>query len=140
MHRLRSLAPIVSTLLLLAGCGADSPSDPSAPRATSQALKPGTGPPPGSDCQFARAVTTCRTTTAQRVETQTHAEVSGCMAFNGTAFVPGRRTRTFADQVQMSDVTTTLQHGRNGRIFDTRASAERLTLSSTLVSDECLPI
>jgi hypothetical protein len=74
------------------------------------------------------------------VETETRRVFTGCLAFDGTTFVAGQRTRTFEDQVQVSDVTTTLQHGRNGRVFDTRRGTERLILSSTLLSDACVPI
>lgn len=146
MHRSRSLAVLVSTLALLAGlmflagCGADSPAGPTAPRARSQPLKPGSGRPSGPGCEFARGVTTCRTTTAQRVETETRRVFHGCVAFNGSEFVPGQRTETFEDQVEVSDVTTTVRHGRSGRVFDTTQSTERLTLSSALVSDVCVPI
>jgi Tol biopolymer transport system component len=92
-----------------------------------------------ADCRFSRGVTTC-TTTTQHVETSTHAEISGCMTFNGSQFVPGRRTRTFNDQTSVSETTTTLAHGRHGPVFDTSSSTTRGAVTSILVSDECAAI
>jgi hypothetical protein len=140
MHHSSTIALLASTLALLVGCGAGSPSGPTAAGTRTQALRPGTGPPADAACEFARGVTECRAATAPRVEVTTHAEVSGCTAFDGTAFVAGVRTRTFEDQVQVSDITTTLQHGRSGRVFDTRQTTDRQVLSSTLLSDQCVPI
>jgi hypothetical protein len=129
--------------LAAAGCSGDRVATPTGARTSAEAPHGG-GPaapaPASGDCTFRRGVTTCQTTTGQHTETGTHQEVSGCLAFNGTTFVPGQRTRTFSDQYLVSEVTTTRQHGRHGAIFDTAAGTTRELQSSTLVSDQCVAI
>ena len=136
-------AILVSLIVVTAvGCSQDhAPNPTGATTATEQVSGGGQSPTGAGDpnCQFARGVTAC-TTTSQHVEPGTHSEVSGCMAFNGTVFVAGRRTRTFNDQTQITDTTVTRQHGRNGKIFDTSTTTTRTLLTSTLVSDTCVPI
>src|SRR5262249_48855354 len=96
---------IVVLAFVAAGCGGGSPAGPSstsAPEAASQTAAE--QPAAASDepgCTFSLGVTTCVTTT-QSIVTSTHTEVSGCMAFNGTTFVAGRRERTFEDRVQVT--------------------------------------
>jgi hypothetical protein len=116
-----------------AGCSGDRATTPTG--ATTAAEKKAADP----GCEFSHGVTTC-TTTAQHIEAGTHAEVSGCMAFNGTIFVAGARTRTFNDQVQVTETTITKRHGHNGSVFDVSTGTQRDILSSTLVSDVCVPV
>jgi len=145
----KDLALLVGLLLglglLLASCGGGTPAGPSSATSAPEATDPTAAEqrsaaatePPG--CTFAHGVTTCVTTT-QHVETTTHGEVSGCMAFNGSAFVPGRRTRTFEDQVMVTLTTATRRHGRQGAVIDTQTTSQSQILSSRLVSDVCQPI
>jgi hypothetical protein len=124
-----------------AACSGDRPTTPTGTTAAERVSTSGSpnAPAADGDCHFSRGVTTC-TTSAQHVETGTHAEVSGCMAFNGTAFVAGRRTRTFDDQVLVTELTTTLRHGRHGPVYDTSTSTTRAMVASTLVSDQCVAL
>jgi hypothetical protein len=128
---------------LAAGCGGGTPAGPSSTSAPETASQTAAEQPAAASdepgCTFSQGVTTCVTTT-QSIVTSTHTEVSGCMASNGTTFVPGRRERTFQDRVQVTQTTTTLRHGRNGKTFDTQTTSQSQPLSSTLVSDICVPI
>lgn len=90
------------------------------------------------DCTFERGVTTCVTVT-ERTETGTHQAFSGCVAFNGTEFVAGRRVRTFADTFLVTETTTTLQHGMRGAVFDTSVAEERALISSVEINSVCEP-
>ncbi len=138
MRTMARVAGLTAALAVAAGCGRGGPADPSggaapAERAVAQA------PRPEGDCRFARGVTTC-VATASHVETTTHSEVSGCLAFDGTGFVPGRRTRTFQDQTRVTETTTTRRHGRQGAVFATSTTTQTEPLGSTLVSDDCVAL
>jgi hypothetical protein len=131
-------ALLAVALAVAAGCGRSGPTDPSgstvpAERTVAQV------PQPGGDCRFTRGVTTCVATTIH-VESTTHAEVSGCLAFDGTGFVPGRRTRTFQDEIRVTETTTTRRHGRQGAVFATSTTTRTEPLVSTLVADDCVAL
>jgi hypothetical protein len=121
----------------LLGCGGEEPAQPAPVQAALTSV--GDAPPTGPGCSFSRGVTTCVTVT-QHTEQSFHTETSGCTV--GPAFppVPGARTRTFLDVFLVTETTTTLQHGRAGKVFDTQTTTERQLLSSTLISDVCMPI
>jgi hypothetical protein len=141
---MRVIWPSVLVSLIAVGavaCSGDRAPMPTGATTAAEGVSGGGSPPAAAeaDCQFSRGVTTC-TTTRQHVETSTHAEISGCMTFNGSEFVPGRRTRTFNDQTPVSETTVTLEHGRHGRVFDTSTSTTRGAVTPTLVSDECVAI
>jgi hypothetical protein len=89
-------------------------------------------------CTFYQGIMTCVATT-QHEEDSTHVAFSGCNAFNGTTFVPGRRLLTFADVVLVTVTRTTRSYGRHGAVFDTSTATTRQLLSSTLISDGCEP-
>ncbi|PYM65947.1 MAG: hypothetical protein DMD79_03880 [Candidatus Rokuibacteriota bacterium] len=95
---------------LAASCGRDTPAGPSPNASTAAGI-------------------------TQRVSASTHAEVSGCQY--GPTGIPGRRTRTFADVLLVTETTTTRQHGRHGAVFDTSTATRTERLSSSLVSDVC---
>jgi hypothetical protein len=92
-------------------------------------------PAPELPCMFDRGTTTCVTIT-QQVDTSTHQEFSGCLA-GPPPFRPGSRIRTFEDIDLVVTTTTTYQHGREGKIYDTQTSVERQRLSSREVSSVC---
>jgi hypothetical protein len=85
-------------------------------------------------CAFSRGTTTC-TSTSQRTEVGTHQVFSGCLA--GPTGQPGRRVRTFEDTYTVTTTTITRQHGRNGRVYDTTTSDERVLTSSREISSVC---
>jgi hypothetical protein len=87
-------------------------------------------------CTFDRGITTC-STVAQSTETQTHTAISGCLY--GPAAIPSRRERVFEDVYLVTTTTTTLQHGKEGPVYDSQTSSTRALQSSRLVSDTCLP-
>lgn len=93
--------------------------------------------PDAATCAFSRGTTTC-VTTAQHTETSTHDEISGCLF--GPSSVPGRRARTFRDTFLVTESTTTLQHGRRGRVYDTSTAVSRELVSSVQIADVCQPI
>src|SRR5438128_765247 len=140
----QNAGPCASVIVLLAGlaasCGRDTPAGPN-PNASTAAgttqrvsAEQSVDPSQPSNCSFSRGVTAC-VTTAQRQENSTHAEVSGCQY--GPMGIPGRRTRTFADVLLVTETTTTRQHGRHGAVFDTSTATRTERLSSSLVSDVC---
>jgi hypothetical protein len=132
-----ALSLLVLPAALVAGCGGEELEEAAAARAALASA--GAAPPTAPGCTFVRGVTTCITVT-QHTEESTHTEISGCTV--GPAFppVPGVRSRTFLDVFLVTETTTTLQHGRAGRVFDTQTTSERQLLSSTLVSDVCEPL
>jgi hypothetical protein len=130
---------LAAPLDLVLGCGGEPASDPALPLAQAAVEVSAAAPPTAPGCTFSRGVTTCITIT-QHEEQSTHTEVSGC-AFGPTIPpIPGRRTRTFLDLFLVTETTTTLQHGRAGKVFDTQTTTERQLLSSTLLSDVCEPL
>ena len=98
---------------------------------------PAAGRPHATTCDFSRGTTTC-VTTAQHTETSTHDEISGCLF--GPSSVPGRRTRTFRDTFLVTVTTTSLQHGRHGKVYDTSAVSSRQLVSSVQIADVCEPV
>lgn len=145
MKRVLCSALLISALgFIVAGCGLEVSGDDSQgptlddpSESTADAVSACGVPAPV--CASSKGVTTCVTTT-QTIVADTHVAFSGCTAFNGASFVPGARARTFADQVLVTVTTTTLQHGRHGKIFDTSTVTTREILSSTLISDVCTPL
>jgi hypothetical protein len=121
--------------VLGAGCGGEPLAEPAAP--TVQAVVE--APPLPAGCTFERGVTTCVTVT-QRQEVSTHTETSGCVVGPSLPPIPGRRLRTFQDVFLVTETTTTLQHGRAGKVFDTQTTTDRQLVSSTLISDVCEPL
>ncbi|HEU4324671.1 MAG TPA: hypothetical protein VFS21_16120 [Roseiflexaceae bacterium] len=90
-----------------------------------------------TSCTFERGITTC-VITVQSTETQRRTMVSGCMY--GPQGVPGRRSRIFEDTYLITATTTTHQHGRHGRIYDSWTEVTRELVESRLVADLCEPI
>jgi len=88
-------------------------------------------------CAFSRGTTTC-VATAQYTETTTHDEISGCLF--GPSSVPGRRARTFRDTFLVTESTTTLQHGRHGKVYDISTASSRELVSSVQIADVCTPL
>ncbi len=88
-------------------------------------------------CSFDRGTTTCVTTT-QSTETEMRRLVSGCLY--GPLAVPGRRERIFEDRYLVTVTTTTLQHGKEGKVYETRTETSRSLLGSQLVADTCVPV
>ena len=121
---------------LIIGCGMEVSEASTAQDLALTSPAESTAEAPAPECTFLKGVTTCVTTT-QSIETSTHEEISGCVAVDGTKFVPGRRSRTFVDQLEITMTTTTLQHGRNGKVFNTSTDTQTEILSSMLISDAC---
>jgi hypothetical protein len=86
-------------------------------------------------CTFDRGTSTCVATT-ERFETSTHDVFSGCVA-GPPPFKPGRRIRTFEDTYSIVTTTTTYQHGRNGKVYDTEITEQRQLVSSREISSTC---
>ena len=123
--------PTVALLLLLGGCiAATAPVDASRPIAGASSrdavLDPG--------CTFDTGTTTCVSTTETTV-TSTHVAVSGCNY--GPTGIPSRRSRTFEDTFLVTATTTTLQHGRQGAVYDSSTETTRTLVSSVQISDVC---
>lgn len=87
-------------------------------------------------CTFDEGITTC-VIVDQVTQTTTHIETSGCVAFNGSEFVPGRRSRTYSDTFLITATTTTYAHGKNGPVYDHTTDVTRTLQSSVLISDVC---
>jgi hypothetical protein len=85
-------------------------------------------------CAFSRGVSTCTSETTS-IETTTRTVFSGCVA--GPTGVPGRRTTVFEDTVQVTTMTTTMAHGRQGPVFSSDVSESRELLASREVSSVC---
>jgi hypothetical protein len=121
---------------MFTACGDEPP--PAEPIAQA-AVEVEQAPPLPPGCSFAKGVTTCVTVT-QHLEESTHTETSGCVVGPSLPPIPGRRVRTFQDVILVTETTTTLQHGRSGKVFDTRTTTQTQLVSSTLISDVCLPL
>ena len=139
MGRALIALPIVILASLAAGCGRDTPAGPSADASTAGTTQRVSAEQSAdqnqpSNCSFSRGVTEC-VTTAQRQENSSHAEISGCLY--GPTGIPGRRTRTFADVLLVTETTTTHQHGRHGAVYDSSTATRTERLSSSMVSDVC---
>lgn len=91
----------------------------------------------GADCTFSRGTNVC-TSSSQRSETTTRTVYGGCNA--GPSGQPGRRVTTYDDTYLVTTTTTTYQHGRNGKVYDSSTSEERVLQSSVLVSQTCEPL
>jgi hypothetical protein len=91
----------------------------------------------GAQCRFDKGVTTCTRIVSQETHTGAHDEVSGCMTFDGTSFVPGRRTRSFSDTFVVTTTEMTRAHGRCGRIFESSTTQQQELASSVMTSDRC---
>jgi hypothetical protein len=89
------------------------------------------------NCTFEQGTTTC-TSTATHTETGTHTAFSGCLY--GPFRQPGRRLRTFEDTYLITETTTTYQHGKSGKLYDSHTETSRDLVSSRLVSDVCEPL
>jgi hypothetical protein len=89
------------------------------------------------ECSFVQGTMSC-VTTNQYTETGQHVEYSGCSY--GPTGQPGRRERTFDDTILVTANTTTLRHGREGAVYSTSTDVNRQIVSSTLLSDLCMPI
>jgi hypothetical protein len=128
---------ILVSLTALLGCGGEPEAEPALP-ATQALSEPTAAPtePPG--CTFSCGVTTCVTVTQQVIE-ESHTEISGCTVGPSLPPIPGRE-RTFVDTVLVTTTTTTLQHGRNGKVFDVQTATTRQVLTSRLISDVCVPL
>lgn len=87
-------------------------------------------------CTFSRGVESCVLVEQHTVQSS-HVETSGCIAFDGTKFVPGRRSRTFLDVLQVTDTTTTERHGHCGKIISSSTVTTTQIISRTLISDVC---
>jgi hypothetical protein len=128
-------------LLLLAAmataCGGEPATDPVEPIAHAAVETAARPLPPG--CTFSKGVTTCVTVTQQQVQS-TRTVFSGCTVGPSFPPIPGRREQTFRDVTLVTTTTTTLQHGRAGSVFDTQTTTDTQLLSSTLISDVCVPI
>jgi len=91
------------------------------------------------NCTFERGTTTC-TFVTQRSETVTRQVYSGCVVGPFFPPRPGRRITTYEDTYLVTTTTTTYQHGRNGKVYDSTTTEERVLESSRLVSMVCEPI
>ena len=140
-----SSALLISALGGLVGCsvdvaGAGDTQDP-ALDAPSESTEEATAAcwAPESDCTFDQGVLTCVTTT-QTIVCETRVVFAGCMAFNGETFVTGQRTLTFNDQVLITVTTTVVRKWHDWKEGDTSTVTTREILSSTLISDVCVPL
>ena len=89
------------------------------------------------NCSFSRGTNVCAYET-QRSETSTIQMFSGCVA--GPTGQPGRRVTTYEDTYLVTTTTTTYQHGRNGKVYDSNTTEERQFMSRHLVSSVCEPL
>lgn len=94
-------------------------------------------PVAGSQCQFAKGLTTCTLTLASQTITGSHDEISGCVVYSPTGSVGGRRTRHYEDSVLVSTVETTLAKGLCGTPYSSTTADQQQILTSQLVSDVC---
>jgi hypothetical protein len=92
-----------------------------------------------ANCTFDRGVTIC-TYVSQRSETLTRVVYSGCVVGPFFPPQPGRRVTTYEDTYLVTTTTTTYQHGRHGKIYDSTTTVERVLESSRLVSSVCEPL
>jgi hypothetical protein len=124
---------------IVAGCA-----EPTAPTARQPQLDPSSAMardvstasvPPG--CTFGAGTLTC-VIVDEVYQTSTHTAVSGCLY--GPNGLPGRRERVFEDTYLLTATTTTFQHGLAGIIYDHSTVVTRTLVSSTQISDTCVPL
>lgn len=88
-------------------------------------------------CTFERGTNTC-VTVEHSTQTEPRTLTSGCLY--GPQSQPGRRSRIFEDTYLITTTTTTLQHGRNGRVYESWTEVTRELVESRQIADLCEPI